>query len=249
MITGYAGITIRVPDVEAALRVYTEGLQMPLCMANTVKFPEGTTVSIVEGGKASANRSGWTHLCLDSCNADDGWTRATGLGAVPSREDKQPTGGGGLYGGFLRFPGGEEVELWHICKNGELCEPYQPGAFVKAFVHAAVTAPDKEDAIAFFEALGIRLKIDWGWGCSMQLKNKQELEVFPGGNAVTNDSGLVEVCFAVDDAAESYAIALKHGAIPVQEPQKGMASVIGPGGTRIRFAEGITVETVDLFHD
>ncbi len=243
MITGYANLKIKAPDREKALAFYTEALQMPKAAEDTVRFPEGTTVTVIDGGAASANTSGYTHLCLDTCNADDGWARAVKVGAVPSRESDHPTGGGGLYGGFLRNSGGEEIELWHICKNGETSEPYTEGNFVKAFVHAAVTAPDMEAAIKFYEALGIRLKIHWGWGCSMQLANKQEIEIFPGGDAAENQSGLVEVTFAVDDAKTTLKTALANGG-----KQDGDA-VIGLGGERIRFVEGVKIQTVDLFGD
>ena len=243
MIKGYANIKIKAKDTAAALKIYTDALQMPLVDENTVAFPEGTTVTVIEGDTVRAEKSGFTHLCLDSCNADDGWARATDLGAVPSREDDHPTGGGGLYGGFLRFAGGEEVELWHICKNDALSEPYTPGNFVKAFVHTAITAPDKEKAIAFYEALGIRLKLDWGWGCSMQLANKQELEIFPGGDRVPNESGIYEVSFAVEDAKACYDIALANGGIADGD------AIIGLAGERIRFVEGVDIKTVDLFGD
>ncbi len=243
MIQGYANFKIKAPDKEKALKFYTEALQMPLTAADTAIFPEGTTVTVLGGGEASANTSGFTHLCLDTCNADDGWERAIAVGCVPSRESDHPTGGGGLYGGFLRNTGGEEIELWHICKNGQQSEPYESGAFTKAFVHAAVTAPDMEKTIQFYEALGIRLKLHWGWGCSMQLQNKQELEVFPGGDASRNESGLIEVTFAVDDAKATYEIALQNGGVAEAD------AIIGPGGEKIRFVEGIEIKTVNLFGD
>ncbi len=243
MIQGYANLLIKAPDFMSALSFYTEALQMPKVTENSVRFPEGTTVTVTGGGEASANTSGFTHLCLDTCNADDGWERAVKAGCVPSRESDHPTGGGGLYGGFLRNTGGEEIELWHICKKGELSEPYESGSFTKAFVHAAVTAPDMEAAIRFYEALGIRLKLHWGWGCSMQLANKQEIEIFPGGDASKNESGLVEVTFAVDNVKATVEAALANGG-----KQDG-DTIIGLGGERLRFVEGVNIQIVDLFGD
>lgn len=98
-----------------------------------------------------------------------------------------------------------------------------------------------DKAIRFYEALGIRLKLHWGWGCSMQLANKQELEVFPGGDHSPNESGLTEITFAVSDAKAAYDTALANGGIPDGE------SIIGPGDDRIRFTENAQIKTVDLF--
>lgn len=139
MIQGYANLKIQAPDKEKDIAFYTQALQMPLIGEDTVTFPEGTTVTVNKGEEASANTSGFTHICIDTCNADDGWARALKCGCIPSRESDVPTGDNELYGGFLRNAGDEEIKLWHICKNGQQSEPYETGNFVKAFVHAAVT--------------------------------------------------------------------------------------------------------------
>ena len=245
-INGYERLIIQAPDSRKALQFYTDALQMPLVSPYTVRFPEGKLLTVQDGGTDRASSFGFTHLCIDTCNADDGWNACLTAGAVPSREDKTPTGDGELYGGFLRCPGMEELELWHVCRGGNKSEPYQPGHLVKALVHAAVTVPDLDAAIAFYEALGIRLKLHWGWGCSMQLANRQELELFPG-SGVQEQSGLIEVSFAVENAAAAYETAIAHGGISVEPPQNGRATVLGLGKERIRFGEGGSIQTVDLF--
>lgn len=248
-IKGYAGLTMKVEDVSKALLFYTKGLSMPQVGENQVMFPEGMILTVIGGGEYSENKSGYSHICIDTYNVVDGWNNAINdCGAKVSRGNKTPTQDGNLYGGFLRCAGGEEIELWHIVHNDITSEPYD-GNLVKAFVHAAVTVPDMDKVIKFYEALGIKEKSNWGWGCSMQLENKHELEVFGEGDGKTNENGIVEVIYAVDDAKEIYEQAINAGAEGLKPYADGKSSVKGLAGEVITFDETAEIKTVFLFGD
>ena len=161
------------------------------------------------------------------------------------------------------------MELWHIVHQQKKSEPYDGVHLTKAFAHVGIFVKDYDRSIEFYEKLGSRNKGRSGFNCSLQLRNKHEVELFPGGEEASHESGIVELIFAVDDAALMYQKALCLGAEPVrapimtqhrkpwqeQEPQQKaeaygiIASVKAPNGEIISFVDHYSVKNVVLFDD
>ena len=190
-VTGLRHVRLSVPCVADAVRFYCQGLGLALVrqddMEAVITTPDGIAFFVSAGGKGEGDTSGITHICLNTFDVDVTFERALALGAVPSREsDLTPTTYKNLRMAFVRTPSGEEIEFWGIMRpNGSFGEPMPGDCYVKHFVHVAMTVPDMQESIRFYESLGARLKVDWEWGCSMRLDDMRELELFTGGHYVS----------------------------------------------------------------
>lgn len=253
-VEGYAQITIRAADLAAGLRFYGECLGLSVIERSEhralLAFPEGMRLEILDGGCYVEHESGYTHLCINTYDVDETYARTLAYGATPTRGE--PSTDGELRGVFIRTPTGEEIELWYISRGGLTSEPIVNGRYVKSFVHMAVTAPDKDITRDFYAALGVRPKTDWGWGCSMQLKNAHELEVFPKGDGLPHEEGsAVEQTFSTRDVPAVYAQAIAAGAVSLATPkgEKGhcTAAFRGPAGERISLTDEWFPDEVVLF--
>ena len=97
---------------------------------------------------------------------------------------------GELNIGFVIAPTGEEVEFWDIAAVGDEPPCDEQGCYIKTMVHPAFTVENLAASKAFYEALGIRPKVDWGWGCSMLMDDNREIELFSGGHVCNNTGGI-----------------------------------------------------------
>lgn len=253
-VEGYAKFIIRTSDLPAGLRFYGECLGLDVIERTEnyalLEFPEGMRLEIRNDGVYTEHQSGYTHICINTYDVDLTYERTLQYGATPTRGE--PSTDGELRGAFIRTPTGEEIELWYISRNGLTKEPVVNGRYIKSFVHMAVTVPDKDVSRNFYAALGICPKTDWGWGCSMQMENNHELEIFPKGDGLPHEEGsITEMVFSTRDVATLYRQAAAAGAEPISEPagENGYctASFYGPAGERISLTDELFSRKVTLF--
>jgi catechol 2,3-dioxygenase-like lactoylglutathione lyase family enzyme len=235
---GLAHVAVKVCDLDRAIRFYEDGLGMAVRHkapdAAIVAPPDGVVLELFAGGEYTENKSGFTHFCLNTCDADAAFLRAVDCGARPSRGE--PYDLGRLRIAFVTAPTGEEVEFWHIGER----EPAGDGRYVKSVVHAALTVPAMDAVTRFYEGLGIRFKTGWGWGCSMKMGDGRELELFTKGEVFDNKSGITHVCFETDDIDAALARAVELGGAVADEPREWE-------NVRYAFFRGLAGELVELF--
>ena len=92
------------------------------------------------------------------------------------------------------------------------------------FHHSALKVRDLDEAIAFYEKLGMKFYTSWGEGngriAMMDFGDGGILELFAGGNDnETVDATYIHLALRVDDVDEAYGLALKAGAKPKSEPR------------------------------
>ncbi len=246
-IQGLGHINIKVGDVDAAVRFYCEGLGLKLKHRDNrgavIITPDNMILEITGGGAFVQNTSGITHICLNTYDVDAAFKRALEFGARISRpQDPEPYTYNDLRMAFVSTPTGEEIELWYIQKNGVMREPIVNNQYVKCLVHVALTVPDMSACIKFYEALGAKLKVDWEWGCSIQLPDMRELELFTGGEYSDNQNGYTHFCLFVEDVdtaaqkIEDLGGKIVHRACDWSD------------NLRIGFCKGPAGELIELFH-
>ena len=227
-VIGYAGIQIRTDRIEESLHFYCDGLGLELLIKEAeravVSTPEGVYIEFVKG-EYQENTSGYTHICLETYDCEKTFERGLQYGASSSRNE-DPTNWQGLHMAFLRAPGGEEVELWYVEKDGRSHEEIVDNRYIRNFVHMAITVNDKQADNDFYAAIGITPKVDWDWGCSMILENRHELELFTKGEKLTNENGLAEMCLYADQVEKVYQKAIQAGAVTVEEPHEHAGEIV-----------------------
>lgn len=246
-ILGIDHVDIRVPDVDAAVRFYCDGLGLHLKRRDDynaiVETPDGVILEVSPGGTDKGDTSGITHVCYNTWDVDAAFARALECGAKPSREsDPVPSTYKDLRMAFVRAPSGEEIEFWSIMQpNGKFGEPVPNGHYVKNFVHTAFTVPDMAVCVAFYEGLGAKLKVDWEWGCSMILPDGREFELFTGGEKLTQKpEGYTHVCLLTDDVEAALERVKQLGGAVAHEPYDW-------SNLRIAFATGLAGEIIEFF--
>jgi catechol 2,3-dioxygenase-like lactoylglutathione lyase family enzyme len=243
-IEGLGHVDIHVPDVDAAIRFYCEGLGLRLKRRDShngiVETPDGVILELSPGGKALGDKSGITHVCYNTFDVDAAFHRALDYGALPRPEDGEPHNYKELRMAFVRAPSGEEIEFWGIRCGGSFGEPVRDGRYIKHFVHTALTVPDMRACIAFYEALGTRLKTDWEWGCSIGLPDRRELELFSGGEYAREALGYRHVCLITSDTDGAARRVLELGGKIAHEPYDW-------SNLRICFCQGLAGEVIEFF--
>ncbi len=244
-IDGLGHIDLKVADVDAAVRFYCDGLGLALKRRNghgaVLITPDNVIIEITGGGSLGKNASGITHICLNTYDVDAAFQRALDFGAAIARpQDPEPYTYNNLRMGFINTPTGEELELWYIQKNGMLREPIVGNRYIKCFVHVAITVPDMPACIRFYEALGARLKVDWDWGCSIQLPDMRELELFTGGEYSDNKSGYTHFSFYTNDVNAMAQAVFEAGGQILQRPYDW-------SNQRVCLCRGLAGEVIELF--
>ena len=127
------------------------------------------------------------------------------------------------------------------------------------FHHSALKVRDLDEAIAFYEKLGMKFYTSWGEGngriAMMDFGDGGILELFAGGNDnETVDAKYIHLALRVDDVDEAYGIALKAGAKPKSEPRVvpldskpvkltlNCGFVFGPSGEEVEFFRVVSAE-------
>ena len=127
------------------------------------------------------------------------------------------------------------------------------------FHHSALKVRDLDEAIAFYEKLGMKFYTSWGEGngriAMMDFGDGGILELFAGGNDnETVDAKYIHLALRVDDVDEAYGIALKAGAKPKSEPRVvpldskpvkltlNCGFVFGPSGEEVEFFRIVSAE-------
>ena len=127
------------------------------------------------------------------------------------------------------------------------------------FHHSALKVRDLDEAIAFYEKLGMKFYTSWGDGngriAMMDFGDGGILELFAGGNDnETVDAKYIHLALRVDDVDEAYGIALKAGAKPKSEPRVvpldskpvkltlNCGFVFGPSGEEVEFFRVVSAE-------
>jgi catechol 2,3-dioxygenase-like lactoylglutathione lyase family enzyme len=244
-IDGLGHVDIHVPDVDAAIQFYCDGLGLSLKRRNShngiVETPDGVILELSPGGKALGDKSGISHVCYNTFDIDAAFRRALDYGAIVSRSgDGEPRDYKNLRMAFVRAPSGEEIEFWSIRRGGIFGEPARSGQYIKHFVHAALTVPDMRGCIAFYEGLGARLKTDWDWGCSISLPDRRELEIFTGGEYIQEPLGYRHVCLITSDTDGAAKRVLELGGKITHEPYDW-------SNLRICFCQGLAGEVIEFF--
>ena len=247
MIKGIDHVDLRVPDVDAAIRFYCEGLGLKLKRRDhyngIVTTPDGVILEISPGGTNQWDGGGITHVCYNTYNVDAAFERALQYGAVISRpEDPKPYTYKDLRMAFVRAPSGEEIEFWGIQRrDGGFGEPVTGGRYIRNFVHIALTVPDMYACVKFYEGLGARLKVDWEWGCSMTLPDGREFELFTGGQPAGEAKAYSHMCLLTDDVDAALERVVRLGGRIAHEPYDW-------SNLRIAFAEGLAGEIIEFFY-
>jgi lactoylglutathione lyase len=245
-ISGLDHVDIKVPDVDAAVKFYCEGLGLHLKRRDDynaiIDTPDGVILEVSPGGDAGGNTSGITHVCYNTFDVDATFRRALAYGAVISRpENPEPYTYKDLRMAFVQAPSGEEIEFWTISKNGIQREPVVDGCYIKNFVHVALTVPDMPASVRFYEGLGAKLKVDWGWGCSIRLPDMRELELLTGGEFAKDPHSYSHFSLLTDDieAAAQQVVAL--GGKITHAPYDW-------SNLRICFCQGVSGEVIEFFY-
>ncbi len=127
------------------------------------------------------------------------------------------------------------------------------------FHHSALKVRDLDEAIAFYEKLGMKFYTSWGEGngriAMMDFGDGGILELFAGGNDnETVDAKYIHLALRVDDVDEAYGIALKAGAKPKSAPRVvpldskpvkltlNCGFVFGPSGEEVEFFRVVSAE-------
>ena len=246
LITGISNVCIKVSDINESIRFYCDGLGLELTYKDDtcaiIQTPDHILIELISGGKIQPNQSGITHICLNTYDVDATFARALAYGGKPSRPDSpEPSTYQGLRMGFVAAPSGEEIELWYIEKNGIQREPIIGTHYIKCFVHPAFTVPDMPAAVAFYEALGIRLKMDWGWGCSMQLMDKREMEIFTEGSYSNNTNSYISIGFFVGNLDIAIKTAISKGGTLLRKTED-------TGNRQSAYIKGVAGETIQLVY-
>ncbi|MCD7738657.1 MAG: VOC family protein [Lachnospiraceae bacterium] len=247
MILGIDHVDFRVPDVDAAIRFYCEGLGLTLVRrddSNGIAItPDGVILEISPEGSDQGDKSGITHVCYNTWDVDKTFERALEYGAVPSREsDPLPYTYKNLRMAFVRTPSGEEIEFWSIRRpDRDFGEPIPGNCYIKHFVHVAMTVPDMYACVRFYEGLGARLKTDWEWGCSMALPDGREFELFSGGEVlIGKQESYTHMCLLTEDVDAELERITALGGHVAHEPYDW-------SNLRIAFAVGLAGEVIELF--
>ena len=248
IIKGIDHVDLRVPDVDAAVRFYCEGLGLTLKRRDDyngiVATPDGVILEISPNGTDQWDGSGITHVCYNTYDVDAAFARALEYGATVSRpQDPEPYTYKDLRMAFVRAPSGEEIEFWSVQRpDGVFGEPVVEHRYVKNFVHVALTVPDMYDCVRFYEGLGAKLKVDWEWGCSMTLPDGREFELFTGGEHAGSDKkAYSHMCLLTDDVDGALEQVVKLGGKIAHEPYDW-------SNLRIAFAEGLAGEVIEFFY-
>jgi lactoylglutathione lyase len=122
---------------------------------------------------------------------------------------------------------------------------------IRSLTHAAVRATDLERSVAFYrDVLGLaehfRLKGEDGrtFLVYMKIADGQFIELFPGGSGVSSNqptSGIVHLCFEVDNIHEAYrrlthrGIASLYGEPVLAADHTWQFWIADPDGTPIEF--------------
>lgn len=240
-ITGLAHAALRVTDLDEGVAFYVEGLGLTLRHkaehAAVIAAEDDTLIEIFDAGEPCREATGWTHICLNTVDCDAAVSRAVSYGATVTKE---PYMLGNLRIAFVTAPTGEDVEFWYIGGYGLTREPVIGNRYVKSVIHAAMNVPDMAASVKFYEALGMKKKSDWGWGCSMQLEDGREMELFDHAAPAQDNGGIVHVAFYCDDVDGTLAAALAAGG-RLQTPPKDSMNV------RLAFFIGPAGEQVELF--
>jgi catechol 2,3-dioxygenase-like lactoylglutathione lyase family enzyme len=244
-IEGISHVDIHVPDVDAAVKFYCEGLGLNLKRRDSyngiVETADGVILELSPGGKPGGDDSGITHVCYNTYDVDAAFRRALEYGAVISRpKDPEPYTYKDLRMAFVRAPSGEEIEFWSIMHNGVFGEKAPQGKYIKQVVHAALTVPDMKACVKFYEGLGVKLKTDWEWGCSMTLPDGRELELFTGGEYAADPKGYRHVSFLTADTDAAAKRVVELGGAITHEPYDW-------SNLRICFCRGIMGEVIEFF--
>ncbi|MDO5399632.1 MAG: VOC family protein [Eubacteriales bacterium] len=246
LIQGIDHVDILVPDVDAAVKFYCEGLGLTLKRRDDyngiVVTPDGVILEISPRGSSRTDASGITHVCYNTYDVDETFARALAWGAVPSREsDPVPYTYRDLRMAFVRAPSGEEIEFWSVMKPDRTFGEVRPGrCWVKNFVHVALTVPDMEGCVRFYEGLGAKRKVDWGWGCSMTLPDGREFELFTGGQPVCKPQCYTHMCLLTGDVDAALERVTALGGRIAHQPYDW-------SNLRIAFAQGLAGETIEFF--
>lgn len=240
-ITGLSHVAIKSDRFEETLRFYKDGLGLFLVQQTkdsaVLRVPDGTVIEVFAGGEPSRNTAGITHFCFNAHNLKAVMERAVCFGAVVKT---QPYPLGELNIGFVIAPTGEEVEFWDIAAFGDEPPCDEQGCYIKTMVHPAFTVENLAASKAFYEALGIRPKVDWGWGCSMLMDDNREIELFSGGHVCNNTGGITHVCFLTDHLEETLEAAVSAGGVLTDAPAAFE-------NVRYAFFRGLSGEMVELF--
>lgn len=244
-ITGLGHINIKVDHVDTAVRFYCEGLGLKLRRRDErgaiIETPDKIVLEISCDGTFVQNTSGITHLCFNTYDADAAFKRALSYGAKISRpNDPEPYTYNNLRMAFVYAPTGEEIEFWYIQKSGVMREPVIDNHYIKCLPHVAITVPDMPACIKFYEGLGAKLKVDWEWGCSIQLPDMRELELFTGGQYANNKNGYTHFCLYTGDVDEAARRIVQLGGQIVHESYDW-------SNLRICFCRGLAGEVIELF--
>jgi catechol 2,3-dioxygenase-like lactoylglutathione lyase family enzyme len=224
-VNGLSHVRILVPDIDEAIRFYCQGLGLTLKHRDekeaVIATPDNILLIFRGGGTREGDTSGITHVCYNTFDVDAAFARALEFGAVPSRKsDPVPYTYKNLRMAFVRTKTGEEIEFWGIMrKNGCFGEPMPGNCYVKHFVHVALTVPDMQASIRFYEGIGARLKVDWEWGCSLRLPDMREMELFTGGVSASDPKAYTSFGFLAHTQKEQTAL-----------------NCLGPAGETIEFA-------------
>jgi catechol 2,3-dioxygenase-like lactoylglutathione lyase family enzyme len=245
LIDGISHVDIHVPDVDGAVKFYTEGLGLRLIRRDShngiVETPDGVILEISPGGTPEGDARGITHVCYNTFDVDAAFRRALDYGARRSRpQDPEPYTYKNLRMAFVRAPSGEEIEFWSIQQGEGFGEPAPAGQYIKQFVHAALTVPDMQDCVQFYEALGARLKTDWEWGCSITLPDRRELELFTGGEYAENPRGYRHFCLLTPDVDAAAQRVRELGGKITHEPYDW-------SNLRVCFCQGLAGEVIEFF--
>lgn len=247
IINGIDHVDLRVPDVDAAIRFYCDGLGLRLKRRDKyngiVITPDGVILEISPNGSAQWDEGGVTHVCYNTYDVDAAFNRALEYGAVPSRpQDPEPYTYKDLRMAFVRTPSGEEIEFWGIQRpDGSFGEPAPQGQYIKHFVHIAFTVPNMAACVKFYEGLGAKLKVDWEWGCSMTLPDGREFELFTGAQPGSeNPHAYSHACLLTDDVDVALAAVVRLGGKIAHEAYDW-------SNLRIAFATGVGGEIIEFF--
>jgi catechol 2,3-dioxygenase-like lactoylglutathione lyase family enzyme len=245
LIEGLSHVDIHVPDVDAAVRFYCEGLGLRLIRRDShngiVETPDGIILELSPGGSPEGDLSGITHVCYNTFDVDAAFRRALDLGARISRpDDPEPYTYKDLRMAFVRAPSGEEIEFWSVQRGGTFGEPVREGRYIKHFVHTALKVPDMPGCVRFYEGLGARLKTDWEWGCSITLPDNRELELFTGGEFSRESRGYRHFCLITPDVDAAARRVLELGGEITHEPYDW-------SNLRVCFCRGLAGEVIEFF--
>lgn len=246
IIQGINHVDIHVPDVDAAIKFYCDGLGLHLKRRDgyngIVETPDGVILELSPKGTNEYEMSGITHVCYNTWDVDKTFHRALAYGAVRSREsDPEPYTYKDLRIAFVRTPSGEEIEFWSVMNpDGTFGLPMPGSNYIRHFVHVALTVPDMQACVRFYEGLGAKLKVDWEWGCSMTLLDGRELELFTGGQYAQAPKAYRHMCLLVDDVEQALDQVIRLGGSISHEPYDW-------SNLRIAFARGIAGETIEFF--